>query len=1285
MPNNIPLIKSPIDNIPDADLFLTGQANRAKGGYHTFTTIAERDNIHPDRRIIGMLCYVSSTNTVYKLKDGIDNSNWIIHQKGEFNDTDIQNSLNSKENLINKSTDVNLGTSDILYPTQKAVKSYVDNLLSIITNNILFIWKLFTGFSISELRLLTDLQISLVKTFNCNELGKEGKWYYDQNDTTSIDNTGTILVTQSGKRLKRIINDYIYPEWFGAIGNGINDDTIPIQNMLNLNYNSIFNFSKLYLVDNINIPNNKNILLNGSLIKKSINNDQNNYSYILKLNNNITISGIGSLDGNSDNIASLRTNTSALNYGISIEGDNINISKITIKNTINETINAINRNNININDVIEYNIGHGATYKFCSNINYNNYKQLNSNFKYTGVYQHCLDFWYCQNVLLDNILIKDVTSTSSAPSYAISGITILGCYNGKYTNITFQNNNSSVNEGLPIADDGSSNSIFNNIIIDKWKCGAGIEVQGGRNNKYTNILINNIDVSNTVSGTVGLHILDTGVMGGMLNTNTSTQQSRDRAISTNNTFSNIKIIGGYTGFRVSGSNNVFQNCQATGQSYGWRLQQLQGGVDTNYWNLPIEQNIYGNTFINCLGKNCLVTSVGYWGGESTFINFKSINSKSGFENQKRATLTCSSATANSIIATTTQTANIWAGFYIYVTTGNGFGEYHKILSHTIDTYTLDSNFNTIPVNQDEFVIIDKQSEIKIFGGEINDDQSWTLSGCGTSNYSGNISSLNTITISSGADRIDYNQKIKLKNIVTGSTSNDLICIVNGFDKDSTDRIILTPYQLGDGNPVSGNIQLPLVSGSGTITTSDYNVNSITNTSLTRIDGVTATLSKDIDGHFFIKIGNEYAQVMKKLDTNSYLLTSKLSTNYINSNFQIVKFDIEGIPSSQNGLYFNRHFGKVIIDNNLTINNQSVSNFNNYRSFEVFNGILNIQSGTVILNDFNFYKTNNITATTINNIQSTQLLNRKITIFINDSNTTFNFTTGNIKGLAVDRLMSNNDVIELIWNGTYWNANICNVDGLSIKNIFGDFTKNLASANFRGGVSGSALIDFERTSGVTQKYSITLPSGFALRDDTNSGNISFFTSASGSNNRIVLGNDRSTTSPRIGDLMSESVSTGAGVDITGSSLQISSGRGTGAATQSSIYFFTPDTTVSGSTQQSRSAKARLSGDGNFIVGNTGSNNGDKLQVDGNLNLRIAGNKIKIATGTNASCGFASLTSGSVIVPTNAVTSNSGIKLTVQETGSFNGRIRITSKIANTSFTITSSDITDNCLVYWEITN
>ena len=46
------------------------------------------------------------------------------------NQTDLQNALNAKENLSNKSTATSLGTSNTVYPSQNAVKVYVDNGLS---------------------------------------------------------------------------------------------------------------------------------------------------------------------------------------------------------------------------------------------------------------------------------------------------------------------------------------------------------------------------------------------------------------------------------------------------------------------------------------------------------------------------------------------------------------------------------------------------------------------------------------------------------------------------------------------------------------------------------------------------------------------------------------------------------------------------------------------------------------------------------------------------------------------------------------------------------------------------------------------------------------------------------------------------------------------------------------------------------------------------------------------------------------------------------------------------
>ncbi len=43
--------------------------------------------------------------------------------------------------------------------------------------------------------------------------------------TISYDNLGTFLVTTTGARYKRVFENYVNPKWFGAVGNGVTNDT----------------------------------------------------------------------------------------------------------------------------------------------------------------------------------------------------------------------------------------------------------------------------------------------------------------------------------------------------------------------------------------------------------------------------------------------------------------------------------------------------------------------------------------------------------------------------------------------------------------------------------------------------------------------------------------------------------------------------------------------------------------------------------------------------------------------------------------------------------------------------------------------------------------------------------------------------------------------------------------------------------------------------------------------------------------------------------------------------
>lgn len=101
--------------------------------------------------------------------------------------------------------------------------------------------------------------------------------------------------------------------------------------------------------------------------------------------------------------------------------------------------------------------------------------------------------------------------------------------------------------------------------------------------------------------------------------------------------------------------------------------------------------------------------------------------------------------------------------------------------------------------------------------------------------------------------------------------------------------------------------------------------------------------------------------------------------------------------------------------------------------------------------------------------------------------------------------------------------------------------------------------------------------------------------------------------------------------------------------------------------------------------TGATNNFALGLIGSLHLSVAGNGILIKEGSNATMGVATLVAGTVTVSTTKVTANSRIFLEVQSLGTVAVAtpVAITARSAGTSFTISSSSLTDTSVIAWMI--
>lgn len=117
-----------ISNIDNADIKAGAAIDRTKlASGHSYRVVTNND--------LGVMTDAAAITPARALisdANGIPTHSTVSSTTLAFLDatSSVQTQLNAKEDVVNKSTNVALGSSDTLYPTQNAVKTYVDNSIS---------------------------------------------------------------------------------------------------------------------------------------------------------------------------------------------------------------------------------------------------------------------------------------------------------------------------------------------------------------------------------------------------------------------------------------------------------------------------------------------------------------------------------------------------------------------------------------------------------------------------------------------------------------------------------------------------------------------------------------------------------------------------------------------------------------------------------------------------------------------------------------------------------------------------------------------------------------------------------------------------------------------------------------------------------------------------------------------------------------------------------------------------------------------------------------------------
>lgn len=116
--------------------------------------------------------------------------------------------------------------------------------------------------------MLQQKTVNTADVYYITDTDKQGSWYYDSTDSSSVHNLGTVIVSANGMRFKRIYDGPVNVRWFGASpAASANINTSAITAALQLHSSALFP-AGIYNINSMMFPQDNAILFNeGARIK----------------------------------------------------------------------------------------------------------------------------------------------------------------------------------------------------------------------------------------------------------------------------------------------------------------------------------------------------------------------------------------------------------------------------------------------------------------------------------------------------------------------------------------------------------------------------------------------------------------------------------------------------------------------------------------------------------------------------------------------------------------------------------------------------------------------------------------------------------------------------------------------------------------------------------------------------------------------------------------------------------------------------------------------------------